>query len=170
MGGKWRSAQCFWREGLLSMATLLWPRGDTASLARYMGLWTLAARFQQAKGGRDNPRITNISLNIMGSGFQALSKKRRRGDNKGGTRRPQRLTPKRLRETGLVCRGSRFGRARPACSAPQEQCSAHHMCYAIHTFASPAQPHMTHEIAQHMCHETKINTIRLTAKINTNRL
>ena len=71
----------------------------------------------------------------------------------GGTRRPLRLTPKQLQEAGLVCRGPRFCRARPACSAPQVQCSAHHMCNAIHTSATPPQPHMTKKNAQHMCHD-----------------
>ena len=61
----------------------------------------------------------------------------------GGTRRPLRLPPKQLQEARLVRRGPRFCRARPARSAPQVQCSAHHMCNAIHTFATPPQPHMT---------------------------
>ena len=32
----------------------------------------------------------------------------------GGTRKPLRLTPNQLQEAGLVCRGPRFFRARPA--------------------------------------------------------
>ena len=71
----------------------------------------------------------------------------------GGTRRPLRLTPKQLQEAGLVCRGPRFCRARPACSAPQVQCSAHHMCNAIYTFTNPPRPHISNENAKHICHD-----------------
>ena len=44
-------------------------------------------------------------------------------------------------------------RTSATCSAPQVQCSAHHMCNAIHTFATPPQPHKTNENAQHICHD-----------------
>ena len=63
------------------------------------------------------------------------------------------LNPKRAAGDGAGYRTPRFSRARQACSAPQVQCSAHHMCSATHTCSTRPQPHMTNESAQHMCHD-----------------
>ena len=44
----------------------------------------------------------------------------------GGTRRPLRLSPTQLQEAGLVCRGPRFVRARPAPHRSRASGSAFH--------------------------------------------
>ena len=44
----------------------------------------------------------------------------------GGTRRPLRLTPKQLQEAGLVCRGPRCFRGRPAPRRSRASGSAFH--------------------------------------------